>query len=143
MALAESVDREANRALRARFDEVYGQYRRLRSGLDELQTKLAELRITERSDDGQVTATVGARGELIDVQLSPSVFHDRDAKALSRKITTTVHRATAAAAAATQDLVAGYLPAGSGSADFLRSGDFGALLGRADTALQGERERRG
>ncbi|MEH0933841.1 YbaB/EbfC family nucleoid-associated protein [Micromonospora psammae] len=143
MALAESVDREANRALRARFDEVYGQYRRLRSGLDELQTRLTELRVTERSDDGQVTATVGARGELIDVELSAAVFRDRDAKALSRKVTTTVRRATAAAAAATQELVAGYLPAGSGSADFLRSGDFGALLGRADAAVQGEGERRG
>ncbi|MEH1054620.1 YbaB/EbfC family nucleoid-associated protein [Micromonospora sp. CPCC 206171] len=143
MTLAESVDREANRALRARFDEVYGQYRRLRSGLDELQTRLAELRITERSDDGQVTATVGARGELIAVELSSAVYHDRDAKALSRKITTTVHRATAAAVAATQELVAGYLPAGSGSVDFLRSGDFGALLGRADAAFEGEGERRG
>ncbi|MGN9915482.1 YbaB/EbfC family nucleoid-associated protein [Micromonospora palomenae] len=143
MALAESVDREANRALRARFDEVYGQYRQLRSGLDELQTRLAELQITERSDDGQVTATVGARGELIAVELSPAVYQTRDARALSRKITTTVHRATAAAVAATQELVAGYLPAGSGSVDFLRSGDFGALLGRADAAFGGEGERRG
>ncbi|MEV4488753.1 YbaB/EbfC family nucleoid-associated protein [Micromonospora coxensis] len=143
MALAESVDRDANRALRARFEEVHGQYQRLRSGLDELQTKLAQLRVTERSDDGQVTATVGARGELISVELHPSVFHDRDAKALSRKITLTVHRATATAVATTQDLVAGYLPAGSGSVDFLRTGDFGALLGRADAVFRGEGERRG
>lgn len=57
--MAEGADRDANRALRARFDEVYGQYQRLRSGLDELQGKLAELRVTERSDDGQVTAVAG------------------------------------------------------------------------------------
>jgi DNA-binding protein YbaB len=136
VALAESVDRDANRALRARFDEVYGDYQRLRSGLDELQARLAELRVTERSDDGQVTATVGARGDLISVELHPSVYHDRDAKALGRKITTTVHRAGAAAASATQELVAGYLPAGSGAVDFLRTGDFGALLARADSALR-------
>jgi DNA-binding protein YbaB len=134
--LAESVDRDANRALRARFDEVHGQYQRLRSGLDELQARLAELRVTERSDDGHVTATVGARGELIAVELDPSVFRDRDAKALSRQITATVHRATAAAVSATRELVAGYLPADSGSAEFLRTGDFGALLGRADAVLQ-------
>ncbi|MDO3701070.1 YbaB/EbfC family nucleoid-associated protein [Micromonospora sp. C28SCA-DRY-2] len=137
--MAESVDRDANRALRARFDEVYGQYRRLRSGLDELQAKLAELRITRHSDDGQVTATVGARGELIAVELSPAVYRDRDAAGLGRKITETVHRASTAAVAATQELVAGYLPAGSGSLDFVRTGDFGALLGRADAALRGER----
>ncbi|WP_245724653.1 YbaB/EbfC family nucleoid-associated protein [Micromonospora citrea] len=136
MALAESVDRDANRALRARFDEVYGNYQRLRSGLDELQARLAELRVTERSEDGQVTATVGARGDLISVEIHPSVYHDRDAKALSRKITTTVHRAGAAAVSATQELVAGYLPAGSGAVDFLRTGDFGSLLGRADSALR-------
>ncbi|MFG3697499.1 YbaB/EbfC family nucleoid-associated protein [Micromonospora sp. NPDC047620] len=136
MALGESVDRDANRALRARFDEVYGDYRRLRSGLDELRVRLAELRVTERSDDGQVTATVGARGDLISVELHPSVYHDRDAKALSRKITTTIHRAGTTAASATQELVAGYLPAGSGAVDFLRTGDFGSLLGRADSALR-------
>ncbi|HEX5946000.1 MAG TPA: YbaB/EbfC family nucleoid-associated protein [Acidimicrobiales bacterium] len=134
--MAENVDRDANRALRERFDDVYGQYQRLRSGLDELQTRLAELRVTERSDDGQVTAIVGARGELISVELTPAVYHDRDAKGLARKITETVHRASATAAASTQQLVAAYLPGGSGPVDFLRTGDFGSLLGRADTALR-------
>ncbi|MEU7573754.1 YbaB/EbfC family nucleoid-associated protein [Micromonospora sp. AKA38] len=137
--MAESADRDANRALRARFDEVYGQYQRLRSGLDELQTRLAELRVTERSDDDQVTVVVGARGELITVEVSPAVFHDRDARALSRKITETVLRASAAASAATRDLVSGYLPPGSSSVEFLRTHDFGALLGRADAmASRGE-----
>ncbi|MFJ8577093.1 YbaB/EbfC family nucleoid-associated protein [Micromonospora sp. NPDC093277] len=130
--MGESADRDANRALRARFDEVYGQYQRFRSGLDELQRKLAELRVTERSDDGQVTVVVGSRGELVSVEVAPSVFHERDAKGLSRKITTTVLRASAAAVAATQELVAGYLPPGSPSVEFLRTNDFGALLGRAD-----------
>ncbi|MCW3839782.1 YbaB/EbfC family nucleoid-associated protein [Micromonospora yasonensis] len=133
--MAESVDRDANHVLRARFDEVYGQYQRLRSGLDELQTKLTELRVTERSDDGQVTAMAGARGELVSIEVSPSVFHDRDAKALSRKITATVLRASAAAAEATRELVAGYLPPGSPSVEFLRTNDFSALFGRADVVL--------
>ncbi|MFI6226335.1 YbaB/EbfC family nucleoid-associated protein [Micromonospora echinospora] len=129
------MDRDANRALRARFDEVHGQYQQLRSGLDELQARLAELRVTERSDDGQVTATVGARGQLISLDLHPSVYQGRDARALGRKITATVQKATAAATASTQELVAGYLPAGSGAPDFLRSGDFGSLLRRADTIM--------
>ncbi|MEU7614726.1 YbaB/EbfC family nucleoid-associated protein [Micromonospora rifamycinica] len=143
MALAERVDRDANDALRARFDEVYGQYRRLRSGVDELRSELAELRVTERSDDGQVTATVGARGELISVELTGEVYHDRDHRALSGKITATVHRACSRAATATQELVAAHLPAGSGSVEFLRTGDFGALLGRADTVLRRGDERHG
>ncbi|WP_285787970.1 YbaB/EbfC family nucleoid-associated protein [Micromonospora sp. NBRC 101691] len=128
--------------MRARFDEVHGQYQQLRSGLDELQARLAELRVTERSDDGQVAATVGARGQLISLDLHPSVYQGRDAQALGRKITATVQRATAAATASTQELVAGYLPAGSGAPDFLRSGDFGSLLRRADTIMSRDGGRR-
>ncbi|MFI2664923.1 YbaB/EbfC family nucleoid-associated protein [Micromonospora carbonacea] len=135
--MAESVDREANRALRARFDEVHGQYRQLRSGLDELRSRLAELRVTARSDDGQVTVVAGARGDVVSVELTPAALQGRDAGALSRKITSTVHRATAAAVAATQDLVAGYLPVGSGAMEFLRTGDFDTLLGRADAVMRG------
>ncbi|GIJ26967.1 hypothetical protein Vqi01_21290 [Micromonospora qiuiae] len=134
--MTDNVNRAANRALRARFDDVFGQYQQLRSGLDELQTRLAELRVTERSDDGQVTATVNARGELVSVELSNSIYRARDAEGLSAKITATARRASAAATAATQELVAGYLPAGSGTADFLRTGDFGTLLGRADQVLR-------
>lgn len=54
---------------------------------------------------------------------------------MSRKITTTVLRASAAAVTATQELVAGYLPPGSPSVEFLRTKDFNALLGRADAVL--------
>ncbi|MGW0212887.1 YbaB/EbfC family nucleoid-associated protein [Micromonospora chokoriensis] len=133
------VDRHANRELRARFDDVYGQYQQLRSGLDNLQTRLAELRVTRRSADGQVTATVGARGELVQVELASTVYRERDAAALGRKITETVHAAATAAADATRDLVAETMPAGSGTAEFLRTGDYATLLGRADAVL-GRRE---
>lgn len=134
--MGESADRDANRALRARFDEVYGQYQRLRSGVDELQRKLAELRITRRSDDGRVTVVVGARGDLISVDLDPAIYRDRDARGLARAITDTAQRAAAAAADATRELTAGYLPEGTGAADFVRTGELSALLGRADAALR-------
>ncbi|SCE79047.1 Conserved DNA-binding protein YbaB [Micromonospora coriariae] len=137
--MSERVDRDANRELRARFDDVYGQYQQLRSKLDDLRTRLAELRVTRRSADGQVSATVGARGELVAVELDPAVYRDRNAEALSRKITETVRAATVAATEATRELVTASMPAGSGSAEFLRTGDYGALLGRADAVL-GRRE---
>ncbi|MFI7606611.1 YbaB/EbfC family nucleoid-associated protein [Micromonospora sp. NPDC049366] len=132
--MGENVDRDVNHALRARFDEVYGQYQQLRSGLAELRTKLEQLRVTERSADGRVTVTVGARGDLVSVELDPAVYQDRDATKLGRTVTDTVRRASARAVASTQELAAGYLPAGSGSLEFLRTGDFGALLARADAA---------
>ncbi|MEU1399550.1 YbaB/EbfC family nucleoid-associated protein [Micromonospora zamorensis] len=137
--MSEHVDRHANRELRARFDDVYGQYQQLRSGLDTLQTRLAELRVTRRSADGQVTATVGARGEVIEVELTPAVYRERDAGALGRKITETIRAAATAAADATRDLVAEAVPTSSGAMDFLRTGDYADLLGRADAVL-GRRE---
>ena len=139
--MAQTADREANRALRARFDEVYGQYERLRAGLDELRQRLATLRVTERSADGQVTATVGPRGQLIKLELDPRIYRDHDVDALAAKIIATVDKAVASATAAVQDLVGGYLPAGSGAVDFLKDGDFGSLLRRGDAALRAEAER--
>ncbi|WP_433267040.1 YbaB/EbfC family nucleoid-associated protein [Micromonospora vinacea] len=131
----EQADRGVNRELRARFDDVYGQYQQLRSGLDTLQTRLAALRVTRRSADGQVTATVGAQGQLIEVELTSAVYRDRDAGALGRKVTETIRAAATAAADATRDLVAESMPAGSGATDFLKTGDYGALLGRDDAVL--------
>ncbi|MEU1585637.1 YbaB/EbfC family nucleoid-associated protein [Micromonospora sp. NPDC005710] len=135
----EQADRGVNRELRARFDDVYGQYQQLRSGLDTLQTRLAALRVTRRSADGQVTATVGAQGQVIQVELTSAIYRDRDAAALGRKVTDTIRAAASAAADATRDLVAETVPTGSGATDFLKTGDYAALLGRAD-ALLGNRE---
>ncbi|MEO3744457.1 YbaB/EbfC family nucleoid-associated protein [Plantactinospora sp. B5E13] len=138
----DGANRDANRALRARFDEVYGQYERLRSGLADLQGQLAAFRATESSDDGLVTATVGPRGQLVKLELDRRIYRDGDANALAAKITATVQRAADAASVGVQGLVGNYLPAGSGAADFLKDGDFGSLLRRSDAALREEAERR-
>ena len=134
--MTRSADRDVNRALRARFDEVFGQYERLRSGLDELQQRLAAFETTATSDDGHVTATVGPRGELVRLALDPRVYRHHDADGLAHKITTTVRKAAAAAAVGVQDLVRGYLPAGTGTADFLQDGNLSSLLNRGDATLR-------
>ncbi|MBO4207077.1 YbaB/EbfC family nucleoid-associated protein [Micromonospora echinofusca] len=139
--MTESADRDVNQHLRERFAEVHSQYQQLRSGLDDLQEQLAALRVTERSADGLVDVVVGPRGQVISVTLHPGVQRERDVNRLSRTITETIHRATMAATAATQRLVAGYLPAGSGALDYLREGNFGSLLRRSDAVLGGESER--
>ncbi|MEV1288698.1 YbaB/EbfC family nucleoid-associated protein [Micromonospora sp. NPDC049679] len=139
--MAQAADRDANRALRARFDEVYGQYERLRSGLDDLQQRLAKLRVSARSEDGHVTATVGPRGQLVALELDPRIYRDHNVDALAAKITSTIQQATDRATAAVQELVGGYLPAGSGAADYLKDGNFGSLLRRTDAAMREEAER--
>jgi DNA-binding protein YbaB len=129
------ADRDANGALRARFGEVYDEYERLRAGLDDLRERLTRVQVTAESSDGQVRATVGARGQLAKLVLHPDIYRHRDADALAEKIIRTVQRAAGGASTAVRELVSGYLPAGSGAADFLRDNDFDAALSRHDTAL--------
>jgi DNA-binding protein YbaB len=139
--VAQTADRDANRALRARFDEVYGQYERLRSGMDELQRRLAETRVTAESDDGLVRATVGPRGQLIELTLDPRVYREGDADALGRKITKTVQRATERSVEQVQQIVAEYMPRGAASVDFLKDNSFATLMRRHDALMREEAPR--
>jgi DNA-binding protein YbaB len=130
------ADRDANSALKARFAEVYGQYERLRAGMDELQTRLAALRVTAESDDGCISATVGPRGQLVDLDLDPDIYLRPDAERLAREITRTVQEATSRAVDQVQRLVADYLPDGSPAVDFLKDNNFGTLLRRQDAVMR-------
>ncbi|MEU4214790.1 YbaB/EbfC family nucleoid-associated protein [Actinoplanes sp. NPDC026623] len=130
------ADRDANHALRARFDDVYGQYQRLRSGMDDMQRRLAELRVSADSDDGLIRATVGPRGQLLDLRLDRRIYRDMDAGELGRKIVATVERATAKTSEQVEQLVAGCLPADSGPMQYIRDNDFGSLLRRQDAIMR-------
>jgi DNA-binding protein YbaB len=135
------ADRDANRALRARFADVYGQYERLRAGMDDLQRKLAALQVSSESADGYVRATVGPRGHLVNLALDPRVYRAYGAKALAEKITEVVQAATDKAVDQVQQLVAGYLPAGSPAVDFLKDNQFSTLMRRHDAALRDQEAR--
>ena len=129
--MAETADRDANRALRARFDDVFGQYQRLRSGLDDLQRRLAEMQVSAESDDGLITATVGSRGQLIDLRLDRRVYRDMDPEQLEPgRSSRPSARPTARTTDEVQELMADYLPPDSGAMRFLRDNDFGSLLRR-------------
>lgn len=138
--MAQTADRDANRALRARFDDVYGQYNRLRSGLDDIQRELAELQVTATSEDGLLQATVGARGQLTGLRIDRKVYRELDEEQLGRAIVATVQTAAARTTEQVQELMAGFLPPDSGPLQFLRDNDFGSLLRRPD-AIMREAER--
>ncbi|MEU4237935.1 YbaB/EbfC family nucleoid-associated protein [Actinoplanes sp. NPDC026619] len=129
-------DRDANHALRARFDDVVSQYERLRSGLDEMQERLSRMAVTAESPDGLVRATVGPRGQLIDLKLDPDIYRRRDADELGRIILRTVEQAVAKTTTQVQEMVGEYLPSDSGASRFLRDGNFGTLLARQDRLMQ-------
>ncbi|MEV4345339.1 YbaB/EbfC family nucleoid-associated protein [Actinoplanes sp. NPDC049596] len=130
--MATTANRDANRDLRNRLEEIHGRYSRLRSDLDVLQRRLEALRITATSTDGLVRATVGPRGELIDLRLTRRATRNMDNEYVSRTIVATVQSATAQARQQVQAMMADYLPADSGSLRYLESGDLGSLLGRSD-----------
>jgi DNA-binding protein YbaB len=139
--VAQTADRDANRALRARFDEVHSQYERLRSGMDELQRTLAALEVTAESPDGLVRATVGPRGHLLKLTLDSRVHRHGDVDALAKKITQTVQDATARSVDQVQAAVARYLPKGSPTVDFLKDNNFATLMRRHDAVMREEGDR--
>lgn len=130
------ADRDANHALRARFDDVVSQYQRLRHGLDDIQERLSRLAVTAESADGTVRATVGARGQLIDLRLDREIYRRGDADELARTILQTVEQAVTKTTGQVQEMVGEYLPAGSAAAGFVRDGNFGNLLARQDRIMR-------
>ncbi len=135
------ADRDANHALRARFDDVYGEYRRLRSGMDDLQQRLSTMQVSAESPDGLVRVTVGPRGQLVDLRLDRQVYRDMDAEQLARTIVATTQDAVAKTTAQVEELMAGYLPPESGSMQFLRDNNFANLLRRQDALMRDAGER--
>jgi len=130
------ADRDANHALRARFDDVYGQYQRLRTGMDDIQRQLAELQVSADSEDGLIRATVGPRGQLLDLRLDRRIYRDMDAAELGRRIVATVDKAATQAATEVERLMADYLPADSGPMRFLKDNNLGSLLRRQDAIMR-------
>lgn len=125
--MAETADRDANSALRDRLAEVYGRYERLRSEMDDLQRRLAAMRVSAVSADGLVRATVDPRGQLIDLELDRRAGAV-DTEQLARVIVATTRDAAQRTAGQVEAMMAEYLPPESGTLRFLRENDFGAKL---------------
>jgi len=110
----------------------------LRDGLRTVQTRLTDVRVTETSDDGLVSATVGGRGELLDLDLDPRIYRTPDSRALATAITTTIRRARTEAADRAAALTRRSLARGGRLAEGEPGEDpaFGPLLRRLDRDLQ-------
>lgn len=134
--MSRQADRDANHALRARFDDVVSQYQRLRLGLDDLQERLSAMSVTAESPDKMVKATVGPRGQLVDLKIDPEAYRRLTPEQLSRTILRTVEQAVAKTTGQVQDLVGEYLPADSGAARFMRDGQFSSFLARQDRVMR-------
>jgi DNA-binding protein YbaB len=134
--VSETADRDANRALRDRLSDVYGQYEQVRTQLDELPQRLASMQVTATSPDGLVQATVGPRGHLIDLRIDHEGYRRVDADDLAQTIVATVRSAAERTAGEVEALLRGFLPPDSGTLQLLRDNDFASLMGRADSIMR-------
>lgn len=103
----------------------------------ELARQARAVQVTETSPDGLVSVTVGARGDLVRLDLDPRIYRRPDSRTLADTITETVHRATATA----QEQVVQTF-AGVADADQLRatmSGDDDALTEIVTDQMHGRR----
>ncbi len=87
----------------AEYERLAEQVRAVRDGVD-------DLRGTGYSDDGLVTAVVGGRGELLELELDPRIYRDRNAAELAARIVAAVHEAAADAELAATAYAAELLP---------------------------------
>jgi len=73
------------------------EYERLAEHVRAMCDNIDDVRGTAHSDDELVTAVVGGRGELLELELDTRVFRDQDAEGLAAAILDTVRKAAAEA----------------------------------------------
>lgn len=74
----------------AEYARLAEQVRAMRDGID-------DIRGTGYSDDGLITAVVGGRGELRELELDPRIYREQNATALASRIVATIRDAAAEA----------------------------------------------
>lgn len=93
-------------ALRGMLDELKGTL----GNVKQAQNRLFEVRGIAFSDDRMIKATVGPRGQLIDLDLDPRIYRRPNSKALSLAIVATVKKAVEDATTKSQQIMEESVP---------------------------------
>lgn len=93
----EPIGEDEVAGLQAFADELQNRFMRMQNEALDLHKRAREVRVSLTSSDGLVTATVGARGDLIRLDIDPRVYRRPDSRKLADTITETVRKAAAAA----------------------------------------------
>jgi DNA-binding protein YbaB len=107
MQMTEAMATSALSGLPREYERRYAQ---LQEELLALQKSIQEIAETAYSPDRTVAATVGARGELRDLQLDPRIYRTTDAKALAATIKQTIWDASTAVTTRLVELTRPLLP---------------------------------
>ncbi|MEV6037823.1 YbaB/EbfC family nucleoid-associated protein [Nonomuraea sp. NPDC051941] len=115
-------------------NQLRDNFLRLQDQSLELHQRARALQVTHSSPDGLVTATVGARGDLIRLELDPRVSRLRDSGRLAGLITATVQQAAAMAQEEIVRMFAPLVPPEQMRAHL--DGDLDSVLGHLDDRLR-------
>ena len=96
--------------MRASVDELQGRFQRLTTEGPEIHQRARAVQVTEKSPDGFISVTVGARGELIRLDLDPRIYRRPDSRQLADAITDTIKAAGAKAQEQVLDLFEPLIP---------------------------------
>jgi DNA-binding protein YbaB len=78
--------------------------------LEELRRDVAEVTVTSRSRNGEVSVQVGAQGQLRDIRFKPQALTEMSAQKLAHLVMTLVAEATKEAAGQAMEMTAAFLP---------------------------------
>ncbi|MEO3928861.1 YbaB/EbfC family nucleoid-associated protein [Micromonosporaceae bacterium B7E4] len=117
--------------LRAEYEQLVTEYERSRQRLATLHERMSALTSSATSDDGLVTVTVGARGELSTVEVEPRAYRRLAPTELGESIVATARKAGEQVAEQLRELLSPLMPAGVPVEKLLAPGaDWSAYLRR-------------
>jgi DNA-binding protein YbaB len=79
--------------MQAYAEELRTLFMRMQDEALDLHQRARAVQVTETSRDGLVSATVGARGDLVRLDLDPRIYRRQDSRHLADTITDTVAKA--------------------------------------------------
>lgn len=133
----EPFDRPETAAMQAYADELRNTFTRIQEEAPALHEKARAVQVTEKSRDGLVTATVGARGDLIRLDIDPRVYRRPDSRELADSIVETVQRAMVKAQDLVVELFEPLIPGEQMKAHI--EGDLESVLNQMAAQMRGER----
>jgi DNA-binding protein YbaB len=126
-----SVTPEMVQGMRARLDQALGEYDRISAGLRDMRARMREISGTARSGDGGVTVTVGPRGTLTGLEITPKTYRKSSPSELSELILAVAAKAVADLNGQMEEVMRPFLPPGTSYADAAEGKvDVGGLAAR-------------
>jgi len=122
--------------MRAYAEQLQARFDKLSTEAPAIQAQARAVQVTEKSPDGLISATVGARGELIRLDLDPRIYRRPDSRELADSITDTIKAAAAKAQDTVLDLFEPLVPRNE-MAEHM-SGNLEDVLERMTTKMLGK-----